>query len=74
MMRDWISVDQRLPKSGNDVIVFTKTGEIEIGNYICSNWLTSSYGEVLYWMPLPIKPNRKSRTVQNTCGIPIKAH
>ncbi len=70
-MSDWISVEDRLPKSNNDVIVFTKTEEIEIGNYCDSNWLTSSYGKVLYWMPLPNKPNRKSRTRQNTSFLAV---
>ncbi len=66
-MSEWISVEDKLPKSSNDVIVFTETDEIEIGNYVFSKWLTSSYGKVLYWMPLPVKPNKKSRTTQNTC-------
>ncbi len=68
-MSNWISVEDRLPKSNNDVIVFTETDEIEIGNYFCSNWLTSSYGKVLYWMPLPNKPNIKCRTKQNTAVL-----
>lgn len=70
MMNNWISVEDRLPRSSNDVIVFTKTDEIEIGNYShCdAHWLTSSYGEVLYWMPLPAKPEKKYRTKQNTCA------
>lgn len=68
-MTDWISVEDKLPKNGNDVIVFTKTDEVEIGNYYESDgWLTASYGDVLYWMPLPNKPGRKVRTIQNTAA------
>ena len=43
-MSEWISVEDKLPKSSNDVIVFTETDEIDIGNYVFSKWLTSSYG------------------------------
>ena len=64
--RGWISVKDRLPVSNCDVIVFTATEEIEIGNYTDSEWLTSSYGKVMYWMPLPKTPDGKSSAKQNT--------
>jgi hypothetical protein len=64
---NWIDVKDKLPKSNCDVIVYTSIDEVEIGNCIGSKWLTSSYGKVLYWMPLPNKPDCKQKTKQKTC-------
>lgn len=67
-MTEWIPVKEKLPKTNDDVIVFTATDEIEIGNYVSSKWITSSYGKVLYWMPLPPLPGTKKRTPQFTAN------
>lgn len=58
--QNWISVNEKLPNLGIDVLICSNKGYIEIGNIDLIDekhlvWFTSSwrFGEVVAWMPLP---------------------
>lgn len=58
---EWVSVAERLPESGVDMLVYGKTQHNE---YICIGWIESDqweyqlgdYMEVTHWKPLPSRP------------------
>ena len=57
--QEWISVEDRLPKPLQDVLVFTDDGEIKISFTFMSegfDWLSR---KVTHWMPLPTPPKMK---------------
>jgi len=62
-MSEWISVEDKLPKPYEDVLVFDTLGEIEVGDYNAANkyWNTHTVGKVLYWMPLPKPPAKTEK-------------
>lgn len=56
----WIPVSDRLPESGQRVIVCRKDGRVEQGVYLGVNGWWKVYGtntkSVTHWMPLPAAP------------------
>jgi hypothetical protein len=58
-LSEWISIDDRLPKIAEDVIVFSDNKfQIDIGFRMNNKW-HSDRGElptVTHWMPLPNPP------------------
>ena len=61
-LSEWISIDDRLPKIADDVIVFSDDKcQIDIGFLMNGKWF-SDRGElhtVTHWMPLPNPPEDK---------------
>lgn len=67
---EWISVKDRLPETGNDVLIvrtnpsFTTSGYMHhYGHWVITNLRGSSYKEsplhkVTHWMPLPQPPQQ----------------
>lgn len=56
----WISVEERLPKSGR-YLVITKKGDgmtkVNTATYNDMGWWTyANFGEITHWMPLPKPP------------------
>jgi hypothetical protein len=57
-MKDWISVEDRLPDNPNEVLVFYQYNDSAAGQwvteYVDSSWLTQL--PITHWMPLPGPP------------------
>ena len=63
--RNWISVEEKLPESCQNVILFTSRKNVTIGDWDGYDW-TGRQGKshrllcgVTHWMPLPEPPNTK---------------
>lgn len=56
---EWISVDDRLPKPCEDVLVFNEDGEIEVGFAFRSEGIDWYSRKITHWMPLPQPPKMK---------------
>lgn len=61
---DWISVEDRLPRVGLNVLVFGGVifvgyHHIFLGWVSCVNYDDSGKGDVTHWMPFPDPPNEK---------------
>jgi hypothetical protein len=62
MVVEWIDVNQEKPKSGECVLLFSKSGFVGEGSWIETKkhffqWRWNSVlTDVLYWMPLPHRP------------------
>lgn len=65
----WISVEERLPESKNEVLVFEKSNNVSFSFFDGKAWFINEYernygyiqrklpdGLVTYWMPLPPAP------------------
>jgi len=57
----WVSVNERLPEPGRNVLIFTKSGNVGEGNYIENDeWVQYRWSvpsvKVTHWMPLPEPP------------------
>ena len=56
----WIPVSDRLPESGQRVIVCRKDGRVEQGVYLGVNGWWKAYGtntkSITHWMPMPAPP------------------
>ena len=64
----WISVKERLPENGADVLVYIAGSEIVLVDFNKGCWYLEGYGclgrgEVTHWMPLPQPPEKEG--VQN---------
>jgi len=62
---EWISVDEKLPKNTNDVLISDDDGIVKVGYYQVESelWYESSFGEtemVEYWMELKQPPTPNS--------------
>jgi len=59
---EWISVKERLPRSGDTVLVYYRRGDyrrMDIVRYVGS-WVTVDwYTKVTHWMPLPEPPEKE---------------
>ena len=67
-MNEWISVEDRMPTEGDDVLVFSETdGRMYVAIWTTwgldlsrSNWITGDEDRILHhvmhWMPLPEGP------------------
>jgi len=55
----WIGVEERLPRSGDTVLVYYRRGDdrgVDIMRYV-GRWVTVDwYTKVTHWMPLPEPP------------------
>ena len=60
MVERWIQTTDRLPESGQRVIVCRKDGRVEQGVYLGVNGWWKVYGtntkSVTHWMPMPAPP------------------
>lgn len=56
-MSDWISVTDRMPPSGDQVLIFDNDGA-GVGTYNGKYWATDGFicHNVTHWMPLPPPP------------------
>lgn len=59
----WVSVDERLPEEGTDVLAYQNRGEetrVVPANYGCGIWfdccLDCAADSITHWMPLPEPP------------------
>ena len=54
----WISVKDRLPKTGTLALVFGSAGAMTVGRYIAADeWLVPGmFSAITHWMPLPEPP------------------
>ena len=57
-MNDWISVEDRLPENGNDVLCYDAQDAIVYIDYLtCSKWFYADLlREVTHWTLLPAPP------------------
>ena len=59
---EWVSVEERLPKEKQRVIVRCERVETSVGWILWGNWMTDigpGAGKVTHWMPLPAPPDRR---------------
>lgn len=56
----WISVEDKLPRCAEKVLVYHMNGKIDIDMMSPIGWLRSiAFGEITHWMPLPEPPEMK---------------
>ena len=53
---DWISVDERMPEVGVQVLVITTNGKCLILHQKCGDWQCRNPEAITHWMPLPQQP------------------
>ena len=56
----WISVKDRLPEDGQDVLVWDDGGFAYIDVRLCGTWKYGGNYGVTHWMPLPEPPKEVS--------------
>ena len=55
--QSWISVKDKMPQTGESVLVYGKNGISLVGAYWKWGWTTTGYCNVItHWMPLPELP------------------
>jgi hypothetical protein len=64
MSNNWIRVEDRLPETGEDVLVYTLMGLVGTGwRSSRGHWIghapDAGYGEVTHWQPMPELPVQK---------------
>lgn len=60
--RRWISVLEKVPELGVDVLVLQRTGHCEVAwkDIYDGNWSSfAALGEITHWMPLPAPPKKE---------------
>lgn len=59
--RDWISVEDRLPEPGVDVLVVYPDKHINMGTAGSDDWLEEDFedGNITHWVPLPEPPKEE---------------
>lgn len=55
-MNEWISVKERLPEAGEDVLVYLGEGKIEVCQLIN---ILYDLDDVTHWQPLPEPPKEE---------------
>ena len=56
-VQEWISVDDRLPKNSDNVLVCHNNGLVTTNAWLGSNWwLNNERNQITHWMPLPEPP------------------
>lgn len=75
--KDWISVKERMPNELDNVLTYSPNGNTHIrinyiygGSFIFSG--SPEFGEVTYWMPLPMPPAVPEGRCCCNCGRFIK--
>lgn len=59
---EWVSVEERLPKEKQRVIVRCEHVGTSVGWILWGNWMADigpDAGKVTHWMPLPAPPDRR---------------
>ena len=59
---EWVSVEERLPKEKQRVIVRCERVGTSVGWILWGNWMADigpDAGKVTHWMPLPESPDRR---------------
>ena len=59
---EWVSVEERLPREKQRVIVRCERVGTSVGWIIWGDWMTDigpDAGKVTHWMPLPAPPDRR---------------
>ena len=59
---EWVSVEERLPKEKQRVIVRCERVGTSVGWILWGNWMADigpDAGKVTHWMPLPEPPDRR---------------
>ena len=59
---EWVSVEERLPKEKQRVIVRCERVGTSVGWILWGRWMTDigpHAGDVTHWMPLPAAPDRR---------------
>lgn len=58
---EWISVNDRLPETGKDVIVCHKNGHVALNAYLDRRWwYLDDRNKITHWMPLPPAPKENA--------------
>ena len=53
-VQEWISVDDRLPKNSDNVLVCHNNGLVTTNAWLGSNWwFNNERNQITHWMPLP---------------------
>ena len=56
-VQEWISVDDRLPKNSDNVLVCHNNGLVTTNAWLGSNWwFNNERNQITHWMPLPEPP------------------
>lgn len=59
---EWVSVDEKLPKEKQRVIVRCERVGTSVGWILWGNWMADigpDAGKITHWMPLPAPPDRR---------------
>lgn len=65
---EWVSVEERLPREKQRVIVRCERVGTSVGWIIWGDWMTDigpDAGKVTHWMPLPAPPERRNSNENN---------
>ena len=56
-VQEWISVDDRLPKNSDNVLVCHNNGLVTTNAWLGANWwFKNERNQITHWMPLPEPP------------------
>ena len=65
---EWVSVEERLPREKQRVIVRCERVGTSVGWIIWGDWMTDigpDAGKVTHWMPMPAPPERRNSNENN---------
>lgn len=56
-VQEWVSVDDRLPKNSDNVLVCHNNGLVTTNAWLGANWwFKNERNQITHWMPLPDPP------------------
>lgn len=56
-VQEWVSVDDRLPKNSDNVLVCHNNGLVTTNAWLGANWwFKNERNQITHWMPLPEPP------------------